>query len=664
MASAIPRGGALLLALLLLCAGGAPIVSAATDGQDAAALLSLMGNWANTPPSWGQSGDPCGTPWEGVTCNNSRVTRLGLSTMGLKGTLTGDIAHLTELQSLDLSYNKDLGGQISPNIGNLKKLTTLILIGCSFIGSIPPEIGNLQELTFLALNSNNFTGNIPPTLGQLSNLDWLDVADNQLTGTIPVSSGDTPGLDQLVNTKHFHFNKNRLRGPLQENLFNSRMTLIHILFDGNDLQGTIPESVVLVKSLEVLRLDRNGLTGPVPTNINNLTRLSVLNLANNRLTGGIPDLTGMNVLNYVDLSNNSFAASEAPSWLSKLQSLTVLALQSGGLTGAVPSAMFSFPQLQEVILSNNKFNGTLDLGTTVSPQLRLVDFQNNTISGFTGGSPENNTLMLAGNPVCNNQASNTSYCRARLQQQWPYSTDLAKCGSMTCPPDQGLSPQSCGCDYPWTGTLIFRAPSFRDLTNRTRFKTLEMRLWTGLQLTPGSVSLQNPFFNSDDYLQMQLQLFPSGDVYFNRSEVQRLGFELSKQTYNRPTWGPNMIIHPFYSFPTGSKNSVSTGVVVGIAVGCAVLVLGLIAVGVYAWRQKRRAERAVELSKPFASWAPAGKDSGGAPQLKGARWFSFDDLKKSTHNFSEANEIGSGGYGKVTHPPAPSVSYVKRSCTG
>lgn len=53
----------------------------------------------------------------------------------------------------------------------------------------------------------------------------------------------------------------------------------------------------------------------------------------------------------------------------------------------------------------------------------------------------------------------------------------------------------------------------------------------------------------------------------------------------------------------------------------------------------------------LASWAPRGSDSGGAPQLKGARWFSYDELKKSTSNFSEMNEIGSGGYGKVRHYP-------------
>ncbi|XP_020398708.1 probable leucine-rich repeat receptor-like protein kinase At5g49770 [Zea mays] len=91
-------------------------------------------------------------------------------------------------------------------------------------------------LQSLALNSNKFTGTIPPTLGLLSNLFWLDLADNQLTGSIPVSTATTLGLDQLTHTKHFHFNKNQLSGTLT-GLFNSNMSLIHILFDSNQLTG-------------------------------------------------------------------------------------------------------------------------------------------------------------------------------------------------------------------------------------------------------------------------------------------------------------------------------------------------------------------------------------------------------------------------------------------
>lgn len=38
---------------------------------------------------------------------------------------------------------------------------------------------------------------------------------------------------------------------------------------------------------------------------------------------------------------------------------------------------------------------------------------------------------------------------------------------------------------------------------------------------------------------------------------------------------------------------------------------------------------------------------GNVPQLDGARWFSFEDVKQCTSNFSSGSEIGVGGYGKV-----------------
>lgn len=76
-----------------------------------------------------------------------------------------------------------------------------------------------------------------------------------------------------------------------------------------------------------------------------------------------------------------------------------------------------------------------------------------------------------------------------------------------------------------------------------------MSLWVKLGLTPGSVSLQNAFFNVDDYLQVQLGLFPSGAKYFNRSDVQRIGFSLTNQTYKPPKeFGPYYFIAAPYLF--------------------------------------------------------------------------------------------------------------------
>lgn len=644
------------------------VISSFTDPQDVVALRSLKDVWQNTPPSWDKSDDPCGAPWEGVTCNKSRVTSLGLSTMGLKGKLTGDIGQLTELRSLDLSFNRGLTGPLSPHIGDLSKLNILILAGCGFSGNIPDALGNLSELSFLALNSNNFTGKIPPSLGKLSKLYWLDLADNQLTGPIPVSTSTTPGLDLLLKAKHFHFNKNQLSGSIPTKLFSSEMILIHILFDGNNLSGTIPSTLVLVQTVEVLRLDRNILRGEVPSNLNNLTNINELNLAHNKFTGPLPDLTGMDTLNYVDLSNNSFDPSEAPTWFTTLPSLTTLVVEFGSLQGPLPSKLFDIPQIQQVKLRNNALNNTLDMGDNICPQLQLVDLQDNEISSVTLSSQYKNTLILIGNPVCTSALSNTNYCQLQQQNKQPYSTSLANCGGKSCPPDQKLSPQSCECAYPYQGTLYFRAPSFRELSNVNTFHSLEMSLWVKLGLTPGSVSLQNPFFNSDDYLQVQLALFPPIGQYFNRTDVQRIGFELSNQTYKPPKeFGPYFFIAFPYPFPGSHKGaSLSKGVIIGIAIGCTFLVVSLIGLAIYAILQKKRAERAIGLSRPFASWAPSGKDSGGAPQLKGARWFSYDDLKKCTNNFSESNEIGFGGYGKVYKGILPDgkIVAIKRAQQG
>ncbi|CAB4285027.1 unnamed protein product [Prunus armeniaca] len=589
-----------LLLFLAFCYAGIHMISSETNPDDVAVFISLKGAWTNLPPSWNdKSNDPCGMNWEGVTCNNSRVTALGLSAMALKGKIEGDIGGLSELRSLDLSFNQGLTGSLSPRLGDLSKLNILILAGCGFSGNIPDALGNLGELTFLALNTNNFTGKIPPSLGKLSKLFWLDLADNQLTGTLPISTPVTSGLDKLLKAKHFHFNKNQLSGTIPPKLFSSEMKLIHILFDANQFIGEIPSTIALVQTLEVLRLDRNALTGNVPSNIRNLTSVNELNLAHNNLTGPLPDLTGMICLNYVDLSNNSFDPSEAPPWFSNLPSITTIILEFGALEGTVPEKMFSITSLQQVKLKNNTFNDTLKLGDSISPQLQLVDLQNNQIPNITPGYEYKHRLILVGNPVCTNGTSSNSFCQ--LLQKIQKRILLARI------------------------VQTLHAP-----INRS-----------------SALRVVNVHILSKEHCISKHPL--SGIVKYDYVSLTRNGSMGYTWPHSWPPegFGPYYFIPDPYTFPGGNKSSMSTGVIIGISVSCVALVLGLVVVGICAIRQKKRAERAIGLSRPFASWAPSGKDSGGAPQLKGARCFSFDELKKCTNNFSDSNEIGSGGYGKV-----------------
>ncbi|KAG6778399.1 hypothetical protein POTOM_018261 [Populus tomentosa] len=687
------------------------------------ALKALKDVWENVPPTW-VGADPCGSRWDGILCTNSRVTSITLASMGLKGRLSGDISSLSELQILDLSYNTELSGPLPPAIGDLKKLTNFpdppplplfhsrILVGCRFSGRIPDTLGSLPQLTYLSLNSNGFTGSIPPSLGNLDNLYWLDLADNRLTGTIPVSTGTTPGLDLLVNTKHFHLGLNQLSGQIPPKLFSSGMNLIHILLESNKLTGSIPSTLGLVTSLEVVRLDNNSLAGTVPSNINNLTSVSDMYLSNNVLAGPLPNLTGMDHLTYLDMSNNSFDATDFPPWFSTLQSLTTFlyniavkswqvspasviglayllgslcvharkahndqvheVMEKTQLTGQIPSTFFSLSNLQTLDARNNTLNGTLDIGRSSINQLSLIDLRENQISGFTQRpGVEKVGVILVDNPVCPEKGETESYCSVPQTESF-YSTPLNNCVASSCFANQTSSP-NCKCALPYTGLLQFRAPSFSDLKIYTYYTDLEKSLMDSFklhQLPVDSVNLSHPRRDPSTYLVLNLQVFPFGQDRFNRTGISSIGFALSNQTFKPPSqFGPFFFIGDAYLYfageVTGSKKSSNTGVIIGAAAGGSVLLLLLLGAGLYAHRQKKRAEKATEHNNPFAHWE-SNKSIGGVPQLKGARNFSFEELRKYSNNFSETNDIGSGGYGNVYRGVLPTgeLIAIKRAQQG
>jgi serine/threonine protein kinase len=188
------------------------------------------------------------------------------------------------------------------------------------------------------------------------------------------------------------------------------------------------------------------------------------------------------------------------------------------------------------------------------------------------------------------------------------------------------------------------------MTNPTIFQLLESTLAQNVSLPPGSVALSDIQFSPGAPLIFTLKFFPVSGTNFNRSEVIRISSTLVNQIYKAPpAYGPySFIASKYFTSPSDKKSSTHKGVIVGIAVAGFVLIAGLVLVAIYALRQKKLAKKAVErTTNPFASWGAGGKDNGDVPQLKGARYFVFEELKKCTNNFSETHEIGSGGYGKV-----------------
>ncbi|KAK4558815.1 hypothetical protein RGQ29_008180 [Quercus rubra] len=579
----------------------------------------------NVPSNW-MGSDPCGGLWVGIEI---------LSNINLTGQLSGDIGSFSELQNLDLSFNKNMTGTLPQEIGSLKKLQTLSLIGCGFTGHIPSTIGSLRQLISISLNSNKFIGQIPNSIGNLSNLYYLDLTDNQLEGPIPVSDGNGTkfGLDMLLQTKHFHLGNNKLSGTIPPELFNPNMNLIHVLFDSNNLTGSIPSTLGLVQKLEMVRFDRNSLNG-LPSNLNSLTNVIELSLSNNNLSGPMANLTGMNSLSYLMMENTQ-------------------------LQGQVPVDLFSLPDLKKVVLRNNHFNGTLDISNTNSNQLQLIDLRNNSISNVAQIPGGNITLLLEGNTVCDKiDQVIKSYCPAFTPNS-SYFLPPNNCMQISCNSDQVASPNYERA-YPYKGTIIFRGLASFDLRNTNYYAELRKSLMETLQsfaLPVDSVYLSNPTMNSYGNIELSLEVFPFGQECFNQTTVTMVGFALNILSFNPPpSFGPFYLMAYTYGNCAVALNK-SSGIIIGVAVGGSVLLLLVVLAVVYAFHQKKIAERASEQNNPFAHW-DQNMGNGSAPQLQAAKRFSFEELKNYSNNFSEANSIGSGGYGKVYQGTLPTGQLI------
>lgn len=71
-----------------------------------------------------------------------------------------------------------------------------------------------------------------------------------------------------------------------------------------------------------------------------------------------------------------------------------------------------------------------------------------------------------------------------------------------------------------------------------------------------SISLSNPRKNNFEYLELSIQVFPSGKDRFNRSGVFLIGFVLSNQTYKPPSlFGPYSFIGDQYQYFAGNFDS-------------------------------------------------------------------------------------------------------------
>ncbi|XP_059669632.1 probable LRR receptor-like serine/threonine-protein kinase At5g45780 isoform X2 [Cornus florida] len=127
--------------------------------------------------------DPC--TWNMVGCSpEGFVISLEMASVGLSGTLSPSIGNLSRLQTM-LLQNNQLSGLIPAEIGKLSEIQTLDLSGNQFVGEIPSSLGYLTHLSYLRLSKNKLSGQIPRPVANLKGLTFLDLSFNNLSGPTP-----------------------------------------------------------------------------------------------------------------------------------------------------------------------------------------------------------------------------------------------------------------------------------------------------------------------------------------------------------------------------------------------------------------------------------------------------------------------------------------------
>ncbi|XP_024362406.1 leucine-rich repeat receptor protein kinase HPCA1 isoform X1 [Physcomitrium patens] len=644
--------------------------------DDLRALQALKMAWGGGTDMW-VGPDPCVDRWEGVICKGNRVISLYLVSRDLNGIIPPEIGGLSALQNLDISFNDNLRGALPDELGSLTNLFYLSLQKCSFKGEIPSSLGKLVNLTFLALNNNMLEGSIPPSLGALTHLKWFDVAYNRLSGPLPVSTNNRErmGLDTWPVIEHYHLNDNLFSGPIPPEL-GKAPKCIHMLLEVNKFTGPIPGTFGNLSALEILNVHYNELTGPIPSSLNKIitngTRgLLQIRVSNNRLTGTVPVFSALTKLEYVDFSNNSFDSQIFPSWLNASASrIQTIRFEHANLTGPLPADILAYPALQGLYLKNNSIDGALTIPVTVGRKLRYVALQNNkivTILATDRTAAKNVEILLQGNPLCTDPNSivkpDPKLCNATqpaMEKQWVSPLlNVNNCGNQFCDPGLVLNPLQCRCSRPLVVTLEVRAPTFTHIN--------DLSLWDSL-LNQTLTSLKNLTQHENPPLQFEDEQLWIHDASFNgsllRVEVNMYFFPLVGESMDRvtadfitrsftlqkvkyyPPFKPELVkaIQNSEEPLSTASSGLSRIAIIGIAVGAASLLLLVGFLVSLACVMKGRVKKERELN-PFGKWD--NMKGGAVPRLKGANYFSFDDMKRLTNNFSEDNLLGEGGYGKV-----------------
>ncbi|XP_019102250.1 PREDICTED: probable LRR receptor-like serine/threonine-protein kinase At3g47570 [Camelina sativa] len=331
--------------------------------------------------SWNNSNSLC--KWNGVTCGrkHKRVTALDLGGLQLGGVISPSIGNLSFLISLNLSDNS-FSGIIPQEVGNLFRLKHLDMSFNFLGGGIQVSLSNCSRLQGLDLFSNHLGEGVPSELGSLTKLVFLYLGRNKLEGKLPASLGNLTSLRSLTIAR------NNMKGEISEDI--ARLThMVELNLGVNNFVGVFPPAIYNFSSLEYLYISGNHFSGSLRTDFGKLLpNLQELNMGGNSLTGVIPTtLSNISTLQKLGIDDNNLIGSIPPSF-GKLRNLQLLLIQSNSLGSYSVGdlefmvALTNCTKLETLEIGHNRLGGELPTATAnLSTNLYHLDLGKNFIYG-------------------------------------------------------------------------------------------------------------------------------------------------------------------------------------------------------------------------------------------------------------------------------------------
>ncbi|KAL8474345.1 hypothetical protein ACS0TY_030984 [Phlomoides rotata] len=289
--------------------------------------------------------------WGGVMCSNTTGHVIALELHSMGGEINPALLQLPHLNYLDLEGNYFAGSRIPEFIGSMKQLQHLNLRDSNFSGVIPPQLGNLTNLRTLDLSYNYLWSENINWLSSLSQLSLLNLSGSNLS--------DANWLQPSLQVLHLGYCSLAEVVPWPDLFANSSSSSLSNL----DLSSLLQRLTDSFGRLAVLDLGANKLEGEIPKSLGNSSHLQIISLSDNGLRGSPDRLIGnvsckaMRSLEYVALNLNQFSG-PIPD-MKFCSSLRGVSLAGNNLTGPLPLSLGELPKLEILDLSFNSLEGTI-----------------------------------------------------------------------------------------------------------------------------------------------------------------------------------------------------------------------------------------------------------------------------------------------------------------